>query len=380
MSDNTTLNSGTGGDVIATDDVTTLNGSASSGVKVQRVKAMFGVDNTATDVSATNPMPMSIYDGAGNSPDVLNYGSGYALEVAQAGVDYITSTLNSSTTQLASGASFIGTIESAFNQPNISLLLTSDQAITLTIQQFIDSGGTRALPSIVFTSVTSISRSLTLNGNYVKIVAQNVDAGTTTTFNLNVAYGSIPNANAAGEVTFDLVSVGGVPLVDQTKGVQAASFLPVQAAVDTGRTPIQLWATAVASGATNTETAITLTRSVSPGGTVTTGTSYTPTSGKTFRITAIVFGSRGNTTATAQVSNFSIRVNTSGAVTTTSPALITAGTATPATALSWDRYALPIPDGLEIHGTGTLQFGVTAIATFTTNAPTWYVTITGFEY
>ena len=58
MADNTTLNTGTGGDIIATDDVTTLNGSASSGVKVQRVKVMFGDDNSARDVSDTYPLPI----------------------------------------------------------------------------------------------------------------------------------------------------------------------------------------------------------------------------------------------------------------------------------------------------------------------------------
>jgi len=58
MPDNTTLNTGTGGDVIATDEVTTLNGSASSGVKVQRVKVMFGADGAATDASADSPLPV----------------------------------------------------------------------------------------------------------------------------------------------------------------------------------------------------------------------------------------------------------------------------------------------------------------------------------
>ncbi len=59
MADNTVLNSGTGGDTIASDDVATLNGSASSGVKVQRVKVMFGSDGTATDVDATNRFPVA---------------------------------------------------------------------------------------------------------------------------------------------------------------------------------------------------------------------------------------------------------------------------------------------------------------------------------
>lgn len=57
MADNTTL-PGTG-DVIATDDVTTLNGSASSGVKIQRVKAGYGVDASYRDVSGGFPLPVT---------------------------------------------------------------------------------------------------------------------------------------------------------------------------------------------------------------------------------------------------------------------------------------------------------------------------------
>lgn len=50
MADNTTLNTGTGGDVIATDDI--------GGVKHQQVKVEWGIDGTATPVSAANPMPV----------------------------------------------------------------------------------------------------------------------------------------------------------------------------------------------------------------------------------------------------------------------------------------------------------------------------------
>jgi hypothetical protein len=57
VADNTTLNTGSGGDTISTDDI---GGS----VKVQRVKVQYGVDGAATDVSDTNPMPV---DDAGGS-------------------------------------------------------------------------------------------------------------------------------------------------------------------------------------------------------------------------------------------------------------------------------------------------------------------------
>jgi len=51
MADNTTLNTGTGGDIIATDDI--------SGVKFQRVKIAIGADGVNDgDVSATNPIPI----------------------------------------------------------------------------------------------------------------------------------------------------------------------------------------------------------------------------------------------------------------------------------------------------------------------------------
>lgn len=55
MADNTTLNAGTGGDVIASDDI--------AGVKYQRVKVTFGADGAAADVEATAPLPVSLTDG-----------------------------------------------------------------------------------------------------------------------------------------------------------------------------------------------------------------------------------------------------------------------------------------------------------------------------
>lgn len=66
MADNTTINAGSGGDVISTDDV-------GGGVKVQRVKIQHGADGSATDVSTASPLPvsdagstLSIDDGSGS--------------------------------------------------------------------------------------------------------------------------------------------------------------------------------------------------------------------------------------------------------------------------------------------------------------------------
>ena len=51
MADNTVLNIGTGGDVIASDDI--------AGVKYQRVKLAVGGDGVAADATPTNPLPTS---------------------------------------------------------------------------------------------------------------------------------------------------------------------------------------------------------------------------------------------------------------------------------------------------------------------------------
>lgn len=56
--DNVLLNAGTGGDSLAADQVTTLNGTASTVPKVQRAKVTFGAPGTATDVDATHPLPV----------------------------------------------------------------------------------------------------------------------------------------------------------------------------------------------------------------------------------------------------------------------------------------------------------------------------------
>lgn len=51
MADNTTLNPGTGGDVIASDDI--------GGIKFQRIKAGFGADGSYADVSEATPLPVA---------------------------------------------------------------------------------------------------------------------------------------------------------------------------------------------------------------------------------------------------------------------------------------------------------------------------------
>ncbi len=171
MADNTVLNVTTGGDSIRDID--------RSGVKTQVMVLDAGGAAGESLVTPTNPLPTSIN-----------------------AVNFLFSTVNSSTTQLASNATFTGTPESALSQPSISLLMTSDQPMTLTVNQYIDAGGTQAVPPIVFnvSANAGFSGSFVLNGNYIRLTAKNVGTATTTTFSLNTAYGTIPSGDEQGRM------------------------------------------------------------------------------------------------------------------------------------------------------------------------------------
>lgn len=127
MADNTTLNTGSGGDTISTDDI-------GGGVKVQRVKVQYGVDGSATDVSDTNPMPV---DDAGGSLTVDDGGVSLTVDgsvTANAGTN-----LNTSLLALESG----GNLDSA-----VSSLSSIDGTLTTvagdTANLSVVGGGTEA--------------------------------------------------------------------------------------------------------------------------------------------------------------------------------------------------------------------------------------------
>ena len=113
------------------------------------------------------------------------------LPVTQTQLTYVPAPGNTTTTQLAASATFNGTIDGIVNEQVVSLNMTSDQPVTLTVHQYIDAAGTFELPQIVATVAANVgfNQSYLINGNYVKISAQNTGGSTTTTFNLNTYYG-----------------------------------------------------------------------------------------------------------------------------------------------------------------------------------------------
>lgn len=72
MADNVTLNSGSGGATLATDDI--------AGVQYQRVKVTWGGDGTANDTTAANPLPVA-------EQNTVNVQEASALDVSAATVN-----------------------------------------------------------------------------------------------------------------------------------------------------------------------------------------------------------------------------------------------------------------------------------------------------
>lgn len=145
------------------------------------------------------------------------------------------------------------------------------------------------------------------------------------------------------------------------------------------RNDVTYTAVGVASGATTVETVITLTKASGTGANSSASSFVIPT-GKAFAITGITFGSRGHNKATAQITTFSFRLNQGAVTTSSTPKIFNVRTTNGATDNAVDRINIPLSDPYIIYGDGTLQFGITANAVFTTNAPTWDVLITGYEY
>jgi hypothetical protein len=169
MADNTLLNAGSGGDTVRDID-------RGGGVKTQVVQVDFGGASGAESLASfANPIP-----------------------VQPAAAYFVQSTGNSSTAQLAVNATFTGTIDNVLSQPQMSLLVETDQPGTLVVNQYITA--TDPFPAIVTTYFVTagsaatgggFGQSLTLNGNFAQVVFTNTGSAATTKLNINTYYGSL---------------------------------------------------------------------------------------------------------------------------------------------------------------------------------------------
>jgi hypothetical protein len=140
---------------------------------------------------------------------------------------------NSTVTQLAAAATFTGTVESVVNQQSYSILFFSDQNATITIKQFIDAGGTRLAQQLTFTYTASsqFARSGVMNGNYFQAIVQNTGGSTTTTLQLDIAYGTIPAATQLNNSPIAVNEINGTS-IDANSGNKSAGTQRVTIATD----------------------------------------------------------------------------------------------------------------------------------------------------
>lgn len=157
-----------------------------------------------------------------------------------------------------------------------------------------------------------------------------------------------------------------------TKGTQGSVGFAIQELKDSGRVPVTLMCSATAGVTSEALLSLTPNHGTTVGST---GTTYTVTSGKTFRITAIAVTVR-NTSAVA--SGAVVRVRTlAGTVLVESPIIFSVGAAVNgAVSGQCGTGEVEIPDGFEISG--TQQIGLTQLASATTC--TLDVAVIGFEY
>jgi hypothetical protein len=249
----------------------------------QRIKLAVGaVGFDSGDVSAANPLPvvqtgtpalptgastestLSTLNGkipatvGGSQPTTLRNAAGTAigsqasgttvegLLIAAGSTEFYFSTVNSSTAQLAAAATFTGTIESIVNAQAWSILVVTDQNGTLTVREYVDAGGTRVSSVRTFSVVAGspFSRCFTANGNYFNATFQNNGGSTTTTLNINVAYGTLPAVTSLGNGPVALNEINGSTFsLGQTT---MAASLPVAIASNQAVFPVNLQAAGTA--------------------------------------------------------------------------------------------------------------------------------------
>jgi hypothetical protein len=179
------------------------------------------------------PNSSTIQDVNGRTVSTLaNSGTQTGLATSMVATDFVVSSGNTSSVQLAAGAKFTGAIESIFYYQSISILLASDQNGTLVVNQYIDAAGTQKTTSWSYNIVagSGFNRSLSGNGNYFNITFTNTGTSATTTFVVHVAYGVIATTTNLGNTATAINEVNGSQLsLGQTT---SSSSLPVVLASD----------------------------------------------------------------------------------------------------------------------------------------------------
>lgn len=159
-----------------------------------------------------------------------------------------------------------------------------------------------------------------------------------------------------------------------TKGTQGTTGVTTQDLKDSGRSRVTFTADRVTPAAS--DTLVTFVKDVA-GTSTTAQTTYTVTTGKTFRVQSFAIGA-ANSTTTALSVRVALRENTGGTCTASSAPVAMLNTATPAAvaAEGSSGVAESFPDGLEFPAADSICFS----AIGSTSTGTLTATVVGFEY
>lgn len=186
------------------------------------------VSSPVVIASNQSSIPVNNNDGSGNAlSSTTNVAGNRGLNTTQQGTLFDFSTVNSTSAQLAAGATFTGAIESVANQQAYSILFFSDQSAIITVKQYSDAAGLKLASSIPisYTANQPFASSRVLNGNYAQVLVQNTSGSTTTTLRLDTAYGEIPSATQLNNLPVSLEEVAGTAFSLGQKA--SAASLPV---------------------------------------------------------------------------------------------------------------------------------------------------------
>jgi hypothetical protein len=197
MADNVVLNPGSGGASARTVDNSVYTTSATATAQTQVIKNDFGGETGEALVTVTTPFPS-----------------------AATGGYFVASPLNSSTTQLAAGATFTGTIEAIPTALSLSLNIPSDQSLFVTVNGYATSNPNSKISSqtVLVAANTGLNQAFTVNQNYCNVVVQNIGTATTTLLNINSQYGPIAATDDGGSAPVAIYGTGdlaGINLIEE---------------------------------------------------------------------------------------------------------------------------------------------------------------------
>ena len=160
------------------------------------------------------------------------------INVSIQSLNFPASSGNTSSAQLAPGASFTGALDTVLNLQAAQVEVFSDQPFQLVINQYIDAAGAELSSSDVFvvsgSAPFNYNQNISLPGNYFNVVVTNLGSAATTALAINTTYGIMATGprtvTGLGNNRTALNEIGGTGLTAGQK-VSAAS-VPVVLASD----------------------------------------------------------------------------------------------------------------------------------------------------